>query len=240
MIVIGLAPLILAVIVTIACHASAGVSLGLFFGPLLLLTFLIPPLACYSITPVDSGSFGPMNRRSRWLCSVTLCASATVGVGIVWLATAPLEWLEWLRCVAVLGAYLLALGGLVNLLAGLGMAATYGAALITALGMAWLTWPIWMSHLLNGPHAESIAAWLTVAHPVMATNAALASRFGSWDRYTIAYQQLTTLNQDVIFTLPRHVIWAVLLHWMIGAGGFVISRRARTREANKSPPVETV
>ncbi len=56
------------------------------------------------------------------------------------------------------------------------------------------------------------------AHPLMAINGVVFDRFNFWDRYTIAYQQLTTLNQDVLYTLPKSVFWMAMFHGTMGLG----------------------
>ena len=157
------------------------------------------------------------------------------GTSFFWLLTANLGALDFLRCGLVLAAYIVALAGLVSLLRGCGLDFTFASAITGVAGIAWLTWPVWLDLYLLGSHAETIVYWLTSAHPLMALNGVLFDRFNSWDRYTLAYQQLTLLNQDVFYTLPRHVTACVLFHGTLGAGGMMLpmalsSLRSRGRK----------
>ena len=143
-----LIPLILALAIVVSCYFASGVSLGLFFGPMLLITFLASPLA-----------MGEETCRGRLI----ICAVLAAGVWLVWLVTADLSFVDAARC------------GLV------------------------------------------------------AMNTILVTQPKFWDRYTLAYQQLTTLNQDILYTLPRTVVWMVGWHFAIGGAGFSLSRCARGR-----------
>ena len=40
--------------------------------------------------------------------------------------------------------------------------------------------------------------------------------FDAWDRLPLAYTELSNLNQDVFYTLPRGVGAAVLVHLLVG------------------------
>ena len=202
-------PFILSLLVGWVCYGVSGVSLGLFFGPVLLLTFLAPPLTLAQSAP-----------SLRLLTG----AAVTFGIAMVWLATANLSVLDALRCTGVLGAYIFALGGVALLLAQWRIGSTFAAAITVVAAFVWLTWPVWLSPWLYGPHAEGIVHWLTIAHPLMALNGVLFERFNFWDRYTLSYQQLTTLNQDVFYTLPKSVGWMILIHLVLGAGGWMFSR----------------
>ncbi|HWE03137.1 MAG TPA: hypothetical protein VG326_12075 [Tepidisphaeraceae bacterium] len=206
----ALIPLGFSSLVGWACYAVSGVSLGLFFGPILLVTFLVPSLALADEDPI---------------ARLVACGAVTLGIAAVWLISANLSLFDLLRCVGVFGAYVFALGGCAVLLSRVKIGSTYAAAIVVVAGFAWLTWPVWLSPWLYGSHAETIVHWLSAAHPLMAINGVLFERFNFWDRYTLSYQQLTTLNQDVFYTLPKTVIWMILVHGAFAAAGLAPSSR---------------
>ena len=139
-----------------------------------------------------------------------------MGVGIGWLAFDGLRASESFRCVFVLASYLLALAGLASLLNTFRITELLASAIITVLALLWLTWPVWLSRGLASSHGDALVAWLSPAHPLLAINGVVRARFDAWDRYQMAYQQLTTLNQDVLYNLPRSVTAAIGLHAAIG------------------------
>ncbi|HZK81337.1 MAG TPA: hypothetical protein VFC46_09730 [Humisphaera sp.] len=196
----------LALLVGWACYAVSGVSLGLFFGPILLVTFLAPGLAMAEDATIPR---------------LIACAGLTLGIALIWLISGNLSAFDAVRCIGVLAAYIFALAGLAAFLSRLGMGPTYPAAIAVVIGFAWLTWPVWLCPWLDGRRAESIAHVLAVAHPLMAINGVLFDRFNIWDRYMMSYQQLTTLNQDVFYTLPKTIFWMVAVHGVVGAIGFL-------------------
>jgi len=201
--------------VAVACYRAAGVSLGLFFGPLLLAPFLAPSLALAGPTLI---------RR------IVVCAALLAGTQLIWMATANLSAFDALRCGGVYGVLVLALAGSATLLVRVGAEQTFAATITAVGGFAWLTWPVWLCPWLNGPHSEQVAAWLSFAHPMLAMNGILYDRFNAWDRYTIAYQQLTTLNQDVLYALPRRIFWCMAVHGAVAAAGFLpLSRKGFQR-----------
>lgn len=196
-----LLPLLLGGAIACACLLASGVSLGLFFGPLLLATFAVPALALAE--PSSPGRlFIPL--------------SLSLGVWLPWVATAALSPRQSVDMLAILVAYCLCLGGVAALLQGLRLDAPFASALATLLGFAWLTWPVWLCPWLSGPHVESLVNALALAHPLLALNGLLLDRFGAWDRYPLAYQQLTTLNQDILYSIPRTIWPTVVLHGALG------------------------
>ena len=64
-------------------------------------------------------------------------------------------------------------------------------------------------------------------NPLLAINGVLRERFDMWDRYRIAYQQLTTLNQDVIYALPKTIWPSVGLNIFVGVWGLVLFPKQR-------------
>ena len=203
-----LVPFILGLGIAISCYIASGVSLGLFFGPVLLITFAASPLALR----------GAPNKR------LLTCVALTFGIWIFWLLAAHLSAMNLLRCGLVLFSYITALAGGAALIERLRIGPVFASAIMVLLGTAWLTWPVWLCTWLDGPHAEAVVHGLTAIHPLMAINGVLFERFNFWDRYTIAYQQLTSLNQDIFYALPRTIMWMVLVHLSIGAGALIRSR----------------
>ena len=197
-----LSALLLAAIVTVLCRATAGVSLGLFFGAVAFVTLLVPPF-----TAGEDGARG----RALIPCAVTL------GTALAWLTALGdrFTFAQWLACSGALLAYTFALCGLCSLLTAIRFNNVIAAAAVVALGMLWLTWPVWLSHALLRPVGDALVAWLVPAHPLFATNAVLI-QFDTWDRHPLAYSRLTVLNQDVFYALPHGVLWAVLFHAAIG------------------------
>src|SRR5947209_5890025 len=86
--------------VACACYSASGVSLGLFFGPMLLLAFLTPPLVA-----------GENSMRGRLM----ICAAVALGTWCIWLFAASLGAIDLFRCGLVLGAFVLSMAGAVSL-----------------------------------------------------------------------------------------------------------------------------
>jgi hypothetical protein len=212
-----LAATLLAILTTALCRTAAGISLGLFFGGVLFATLLVPPLT--------AGEEAPW-RRLAIPCCVTL------GTIAVWLTTLGdlLRFTQWLSCSVALLAYALALGGVCGALISSRVNALVAAAVVTVLGLLWLTWPMWLSHALLRPNGDELAAWLVPAHPLFAINAVL-SHFDTWDRFPLAYTRLTVLNQDVFYALPKGVLWATLVHGAVGAGSFCLTGIVQRKRA---------
>jgi len=186
---------------TLLCRAETGATLGFLFAPVFLATIFTPPLA--------------LVHQKTWL-RIAAWLAISIGVSIGWLAFDGLRASESFRCILVMAAYLLALAGLASLLNTFRITELLASATITILALLWLTWPVWLSRGLASPHGDALVAWLSPAHPLLAINGVVRARFDSWDRYQMAYQQLTTLNQDVLYSLPKSVTAAVWLHASIG------------------------
>jgi hypothetical protein len=126
---------------------------------------------------------------------------------------------EWGASSAVLLAYAIALAGIVMALPLLRLSAIVSAALTVVLGLAWLTWPIWLSRTWSG---EASAAWvnrLVIVHPALSVS---LPHLGHWDEQSLAYH-LTDLNQSVPYA-PPHTVWiCVLVHALIGVALFELS-----------------
>ncbi|HZL37155.1 MAG TPA: hypothetical protein VFC78_17680 [Tepidisphaeraceae bacterium] len=212
----ALVPFLASLAVAIACYLSSGVSLGLFFGPILLLAFLAPPLAMAE--PTLAG---------RLVASIAMA----LPIWLVWIILGGVGAFADLRVGLVLISFVLALAGCASLLDHLGLGTTFAAALTALLAIAWLTWPVWLSPWLTGPAAQRLVGWLAFAHPLLSLNGVLFKQFNFWDRYTIAYQQLTTLNQDMLYALPRSVFWTFAIH--CGFGGLMLMSAQRSPRSSE-------
>jgi tetratricopeptide (TPR) repeat protein len=102
------------------------------------------------------------------------------------------------------------------------------AALTILLGLAWLTWPIWLAPALN----ESLAAALIRFHPLFALNAALP-HLGLWTEHGALMYHLTTLGQHVPYALPNPA-WTILFHILIAALLFGLIHRRDAEYAEKT------
>jgi hypothetical protein len=227
---VALPPLLLSAVAAAGIYWAAGWSLGTFIGGLLISTVLVPPVIVAQERPRDR------------LLALTLTVTPVI---ILWLiATCQTETLfrEWLGCTAVLIAYALALAGVSAALRAIRLSATVSAALTVVLGLAWLTWPIWLSRTWDGDaSAPAIARWAAV-HPGLVIR---IPNFGAWPEQSIAYH-LTDLNQNVSYQAPANVWTCVLAHGVVGALllGLVTwfparspgrdKRRARFSERNSS------
>ena len=118
----------------LACFQAAGSTLGLFFGGVIFAAILVPPLA----VATNSGRAGALN-----------ALAVLAGIASVWWITGVSETgtntLEWVRCTLVLFTF----GGAVAAIAAAWRALRFSpapvAAIAVLLGLAWLTWPIWLA-----------------------------------------------------------------------------------------------
>ena len=225
-------PFIFATVIAFACAQTAGRSLGLFFGPLLLLTFVVPQIfwvtwAGTPARPVASTAQAevPAHATQNW-SMVPSFISTFVGlllpIVLVWLFYSRVDATSVLYCAVISGAWILTLLGLAMLLSRTGIAPVLACAIVVVLAIAWLTWPVWLSHELPTSRGQWIIRWLAPINPLLAINGVLRERFDMWDRYRIAYQHLTTLNQDVIYTLPRSIWPSVVVDAAIGVAGLIL------------------
>jgi hypothetical protein len=218
-ILIPLFALLLALLATALCRAAGNVTLGLFFGPVAFTTLIVPPLVCAESSQV---------RR------LLVAGAATAGVSLVWLGAIGerLTLAQWSACSVALLGYAVALAGVCSLLLAIRFNAVLAAALVTTLGLLWLTWPVWLSHALTGPHGDTLVAWLVPAHPFFGINSTLI-HFDTWDRHPLAYTRLTVLNQDVFYQLPKGTLRTTAWHLIVGAtaftAGWLVERRRRRR-----------
>src|SRR3954469_24654167 len=204
------APAILCAAAAGLCYAAAGNSLGFYFGPVALMCLILPPIACAQSDRVDTLIVG---------------AAAIDGTGLGWLLAvigSATTFVQWLQCYLVIAAFALALCGLARLVRS--------ASVITVIALAWLSWPVWLSPGLT----PAMAAWLSPAHPLLAVNHVMLD-LGAWTQQWLMYQ-LTTLGQDVPYTLPRAIWPCALLHAAIGVTALWLApRRRESTERSPAP-----
>jgi hypothetical protein len=183
-------PFALAAAAVSLCYAAAGETLGFYLGPVMAITLILPMMV------------GPQPR----LMGAVIAAGAIVdAVGIAWLLAVfgpNLTFLQWLACYVILIAYALALMALTRATA---------AWLAVFVGLAWLTWPVWMSPFLN----ITLAAWLTPAHPLLTINSVVLNH-GVWLQQPLMYRY-STLGDDVPYALPQSIWPCVIVHIAIAA-----------------------
>lgn len=217
-----LAPLLLATLSAIACYQAAGATLGLYLGLLVAAVLLTPPAIAIEQNATDR--LAALSATVLPLCITWFIASRR---NEMWLS-------EWAASSLVLISFAAALAGLSAALSVTGVGRPLAAAIVILLGLAWLTWPIWLSPTWDG---EASTAWVNrfvALHPALAIN---YPHLGQWVEQSIAYH-LTDLNQNVPYAPPHTVLACVLFHLVIGANllalGTWIERRQRTREL--APP----
>jgi hypothetical protein len=199
--------LLLALLSTAIASGLLGASLGLFFAGIFVCALLVPPVTV---------------AEEDWAHGLLAAGGAWLGVSLVWLEVtlrgrlpgyAYPEITDTLACVVIAAAFVLALAGIAILLCHVRVPRALASFLTTLLALAWLAWPVWASPWLGG-HDRLVAA-LVGPHPMLAINAVL-QHMGLWNQQPLAYN-LTVLNQDAYFPLPRSILPAVGVHTIIGA-----------------------
>ncbi len=199
------------------CYRSAGATLGLFLGGLGFTTLLTPGFAL---------------TESSWRLQLLAAVALATGTACAWLAavlTANVTVEQWLGCSIVLLAYALALGSLARLLSRTGLDSLYAAVLAVFIGIAWLTSPVWLSHVF--PAHDWLVTWLVPPHPLFALNGIL--HFPVWTERTLAYRYLTNLGQDVSFAVPPSILPCIATHGAIALLCLVVTRNRGPRGANQ-------
>jgi len=187
-----------------ACWWAAGNSLGLFFGGLFIVTFLAPAASLRS--------------AANYLVVVS-------PVALIWLLPlfqTPDTATQWLQSIIALFTYSLAIAGIALILARLKFPKVFAAAITIAIGLAWLTWPIWLSPILVKNGADQTVANLVHIHPPFAINGILTNE-PAWTERSIAYH-LTTLNQDIPIRLPESIWSCAAVHGLIGLAFWMIAK----------------
>jgi hypothetical protein len=199
---VRLLPLVAISLAAAACWWATENSLGLFFGGLFALTFLTPTAILES------------RNLSRAIGGL---AAVLAPVAIVWIipvlkgTDTPGQWAQ---AVLVLATYSGAIGGVALTLKRLGWPVIFAAAIAIVLGLAWLTWPIWLSSILVRNGIGTIIHNLVKVHPPLVINGILTNE-PAWTERSLAYH-LTDLNQDVPIQLPTNAAACATLHGILG------------------------
>ena len=190
----------------IVLYIATGPTLGLFFGGIVVVTLLVPPLVLCERSMLRQG---------------LIASAVNDAVAIVWLVAVLRSqasvW-QWLQCYLVLASYTFALWALARATRALRVPDVPAAALTIVLALAWLTWPIWLSRVLT----PLIADWLVPAHPLFAVNSVL-KHLGNWSEHAIAYRYLMNLGQDVPYQLPAGILASVFAHVIVGGICFAVA-----------------
>ena len=216
----AVAPLLLSLLAGFALYAVLGATPGLFFGALVAVALITPPLVA---APAD---------RLRQLI---VASSVVDGVSIPLLLAVTDDYvtlLNWLRAYVLLAALAAAVWGVAALLIRAGVLQVLASALTVALALAWLAWPVWLSPWLAG--RDALVGWLVAAHPLLGLDGALRHLGTPWTERHLMYTKLTVLNQDVFYSLPRGVGPAVLLHLAVGAACLLPYRRIFNRGGTRA------
>lgn len=209
----ALAPLLLSFAAGVACYFALGATTGFFFGAVAIVALLTPPLV---VGPTD---------RARQLVTAAAVVDGVAAACLFAVFDPAVTALDWLKVYALLAAWGAALWGIASLLARLRVEPTIAAALTVVLALAWIAWPVWLSPWIAG--RETLVAWLVAPHPLLALDGALRHLGPAWTERHYMYTRLSVLNQDVFYSLPRGVMWAVLLHAGVGGVCLLPYRRAR-------------
>jgi len=216
-----------AVIVPLALAAGATIWAGIVAGPELAIYLAAPLLACFYVPFV---TLGPLPIRRAIACAI--------GIATVLLAfdlRADITIGEWFRSVVVIASWVIALAGVANLLASLRITPTIAATFTSIIALAWMTWPVWLSHAMT----QTLVNWLVPAHPLFAINGVL-EHLGAWDHSPIAYRYLTILNQDIPFELPKSILPATTVHLMLGVPLLLPQLRKKTGGPVEPPAIESL
>jgi len=193
---------VLSLIASAACAWAAGSSLGLFFGGLFVVTFLTPA--------------GVLQQKSLAAAMGGLIAVVAPVAG-VWLITVfetADTFGQWIEATMVLAVYALAIGGIGLGLARAKLPAVFAAGLAILVGLAWLTWPVWLSGALVRAGFGGMVQNLVWLHPPLVINGILTGE-PAWTERSLAYH-LTDLNQDVPIRLPGNIGACVAVHGILG------------------------
>jgi hypothetical protein len=166
---------------------------------------------------------------------VLAVASVIDGVGIVWLVAlfrSDLTFGQWLAAYVLLAACAFGAAG-----AALGLARClgdlFGSALTTVLAVVWMTWPIWLSAWIQHVAVVRAIDALVPFHPPLAMNGLLV-HMGVWGEGPLMYQ-LTSLGQDVPYSLPSSIALCAGAHLLLGGALLLLSAVRKARPAVDEP-----
>jgi hypothetical protein len=214
-------PFVLAITATTVGAMAAGTGLGLYFAGIAIAVILLPPLVA----------------RGPSTCDAFLAAGAVAdGVALVWLIClfmSPVTFGQWLAAYLVLLSICATLAAMTLALRP-AFGATLASAMTTIAFLAWLTWPVWLSPHLDGRAGAIAVAWLAPSHPLLALNRIFIDQ-GIWTQQRLMYQ-LTTLGQDVPYSLPSSILPCVAVHVLIALALTAPAAWSKLRPAASDPP----
>lgn len=180
-----------------ACWWAAGATLGLFFGGFFVATFLVPAAAT-TVRPLRHAAVIVETIGLFWL--VAIFRSSDI-------------FFQWVQLTVALSAYGLALAASTLFLYRIGIPDIIASACVIVLGLAWLTWPIWLAPEFSRL-SEGTINRLVAVHPPLTANGVLTNEI-PWTERTLAYQ-LTRLDQDVPIGLPQSAFACIAAHAVLG------------------------
>jgi hypothetical protein len=195
---------------TAACYLAGGPTLALFWGGFFAVTFFSPAAAL---------------TRQRWVYSLYASAGPACGAMAVWLpAVLKTEDTlgQWFSLAVALTAYGLAISGIAMLARRGGWAAPLAAGFAVLIGMAWLSWPVWLAPEIPRLGFDRAAQPLVDLNPLLVANGVLTAE-PPWTERAIAYQ-LTNLNQDVPMQLPGNAAKCVAICLLAAGASWGLSR----------------
>jgi hypothetical protein len=196
---VALPPLLLSIVAASGIGCACRGTLGVFIGSLLAVTILVPPTV-----------LAVAGLRKR-LVTVTMSVGP---LALLWLLTAQRTGTtvgEWAASTTVMVAYALALAGVAVGLQRARLSAVVSAALTVVIGVAWLTWPIWLSPTWDGEASANRVNGFVALHPALSVS---LPHLGQWAEQSLAYH-LTDLNQNVPYHPPQTVWGCVVFHGLV-------------------------
>jgi hypothetical protein len=207
---------VLSLIASAACAWAAGSSLGLFFGGLFVVTFLTPA--------------GVLQQKSLVAAvgGFTAVVGPVAGVWLIAIFETADTFGQWIEATMVLAFYALAIAGIGLALARTRLPAIFAAGLAILVGLAWLSWPVWLSGAMVRGGLSGAVQDLVWLHPPLVINGILTGE-PAWTERSLAYH-LTDLNQDVPIRLPANAAACSAVHgvlglllWWVGFGGRAVA-----------------
>jgi hypothetical protein len=109
----------------------------------------------------------------------------------------------------------------------------FAAAVAIILGLAWLSWPVWLSPALARGGMDGVIRALVAVHPPLVANGILTAE-AAWTERSVAYH-LTNLNQDVPIAMPSNGLVCAAVHGVLGLVLWVVA--LARRGVLQTPPV---
>jgi hypothetical protein len=189
----------LALVFALICLVTCDVSLSLFLAAFFGFGCLLPPLVVCAQTSI-----------SRVLTAVF----AFGGIALIWIVAAfkpDVTLVRCLECFLILIGFATLITGCAIALVRVRIAPLAASAITTMVSLIWLTAPVWLASNLS----DTGVARLVWIHPLFAINGVL-SNLDAWSHFPIAYRELTTLGQDIPYSLPTSIWPSFLAHFIPG------------------------